>query len=182
MMLRTAILCACAALLLQSSDAAPKQAYTIQAPHNGPIAIIPADSFVQFKKSNARNLEYFFVGRFVLTGTYSYGANGWGGFMASIVPDADVAAHLPSFANGVGGAREIFIKNPEVFAKAVIPKEQLAKLKKKGAPRATGRIVVWADNLYVMVQCGYPWYSARFISVYKPASVVLAKASDFDHC
>ena len=187
-MLRSIIVCVCAVFLLHASAAAP--APTIIRRHHYiegqkidfAAVIIPADSPVRFKGTDKKYIEGVqFEGRFVLSGKYQFGwERRFGQWFASIIPDKDVAARLPSFEE-VGGAREIFISNPQEFGKAVLSKAEFAKVGKSHG-QATGRTQIRADRLYAYVQCGYPWYSARFLEVVKPSPMVLAKAWEFDSC
>ncbi|MGA7713355.1 MAG: hypothetical protein WCA81_15740 [Rhizomicrobium sp.] len=181
MFLRAAMVFVFSVILLEASDAASKHARTIQAPHNGPIAIVPADSpvcFVRFDKYG----DFNFAGRFVLSGTYYYRVVGKPGMGAYFDPDPEVAARLPTI-KGIGVPWEISILNQKAFAAAVDPTNRGAELKKKGGDFVTGRVAIWVDSLYADVSCGTVYWSARFVSVYKPASgPVRSKSNGFDQC
>ena len=144
--------------------------------------IVPANSPVRYKgaaKASAEIAE--FEGRFVLSGKYYYGWDGALGQWRTIIePDKAVPASLPSFEEA-GGAREIYLDNPQDFARGVLSKAQFARVSRRHGS-ASGRTAIWADGLSAFVQCGYPWYAARFISDVKPAPVLLAKAREFDAC
>lgn len=183
---RNMIVAATALLLLASASAGPT---VIKRHHNVggqdielAAVVIPAGSPVRFKGTDKKYIEGVeFEGRFLLSGKYHFGWDrSLGQWRASIIPDKDVAARLPSFAE-VGGAQEIFLSNPRAFAKGVLSKAEFARAGKKRA-QASGRTQVWADRLYAFVQCGYPWYSARFIEVAKPKPVAVAKAWEWDAC
>ena len=186
--LRSIAVCVCAILFMHASVAAPaptivRRHHTIEGQKiDFAAVIIPANSPVRYKGADKRNIEAVeFEGRFVLSGKYHFGwERRFGQWFASIIPDKGVAARLPSFEE-VGGAQEIFLSNPQEFGKAVLSKAEFRKVS-RGRGQATGRTQIRADRLYAYVQCGYPWYSARFLEVVKPAPTVLAKAWEFDSC
>ena len=155
---------------------------TIALPRGVDTIVIPADSPVTFA-SRGKHSGVNFDGRFVLSGTYYYGDAEFNDgpevmLELTFIPDPAMAARLPYFKER-GRPHAIFLTNGEALAKAVIPGATLAALNKKGAPYATGKVSILVDKFTTQIECDAPEYTARFISVYKPAVLVaLAKSPD----
>lgn len=180
---------ACLMFLSLSAIAAPPEQKAIPYPNSTDSVVVPADSPVQYYETKKdRNGEDIvtFQGRFLLTGTYYYGDNDFNDSgedhpseyvflpQAYIVPDDKVAAQLPHFAIR-DGRRAIFISNPITFANAVVSKTEARRVRCRACGDATGHIAIWVDQFSAGIVCDAPFYLTRFLSVYKPAPLAIAR-------
>ena len=173
---RAAFLSAAIVLLLPSlaTADAPSQ---IPLPRNVDTIVVPAGSPVRFASMDKHGRASF-KGRFVLSGTYYYGDNEFSDgpdvyLTLYFVPDPNVAARLPYFKIR-GRPSVIFLDNSDAFVKAVVSRPTLARLLKKGAPRASGKIAIWADGFEARIECDAADFRARFLSIYTPARALVA--------
>jgi hypothetical protein len=140
---------------------------------------VPSDSVVRFSgfKNDAGDQFAGFQGRLLLTGTYYYGDaefNDGNSFdaEASIRPDPAVLARLPHFVIRRGESR-IYLRNPDDFAKAVIPKPTLTRANRKTGAYITGRVAVWVDDFAASIVCDGANYTVRFLSIERTSSLSL---------
>jgi len=181
--LRAAFLSAAIVLFLQSSATAdaPSQ---FPLPRGIDTIVVPSGSPVRFASMDEHGRASF-KGRFVLSGTYYYGDNEYSDgpdvyLTLYFVPDPDIAARLPYFKIR-GRPSVIFLNNSDTFVNAVVSRQTLARLQKKGAPRAAGKIAIWADGFEARIECDAAEFRSRFVSIYKPArALVAANKQDFD--
>ena len=167
------------------ATAASPESQSIPYPNTNDSVLVPVDSPVHYSGIKTKNGDIVtFQGRFLLTGTYYYGDNDFNDSgdehpsryvfepRAYVIPDDDVAARLPHFLIR-SGRQPIFIDNPNAFATAVIPKTKARRVRCRGCGDATGHIAIWADQFGAGIDCDKPTYTARFLSVYKLAPLVL---------
>ena len=160
-----------AALLVGS--ATPGQ--VIPHPHaEGEALIIPPDSPVRFRGFDKRSGYGHFKGRFVLTGTFSYGcgsncADYEGPLEKSdlhigIVPDPELAARLPNWKIR-NNDMMIFINSDEPLAAAIANPEQRAALLAGKISSLQGRIAIVVDNFQAGLECDSATFTARLVAI-----------------
>ncbi len=139
--------------------------------------LIPAGSpvrLVSFKRGDD-NLAVF-RGSFTLSGTYKL-EEYEGGLTASLWPDSKSVRLLPYWKQR-GHPDGITITNEWAFARAVVTKDELKKLKasmlKPTRGNVTelmsGRVTIVADDYSTYMECDGAHYSMRFVSLVKVAS------------
>jgi hypothetical protein len=148
---------------------------------------VPADSPVHYSGSSKKYGDEpvaTFPEKFLLTGTYYYGDNDFNDSgdqnrskyvfdpQAYIVPDAVIAARLPHFVKR-GGPSFLFLRNPAVFARAVVPDQMARRIRCRTCGVVSGHIAIWVDQLTVGIACDNPDYEARFVSVDGPRKTAL---------
>jgi hypothetical protein len=155
----------------------------LAAPGDAPIRyrndrmLVPPGSPVRFSGyDRKRDGEVIFRGRFLLTGTFYYGDEEFDGERSAtpsavIFTDKAVVNRLPRFA-AHDAPNMIHISNPDAFAKAVLPKSFMARVKNGAANRyATGHVAVWVDAFSAGMACNAASYEVRFVKLEHPTSV-----------
>jgi hypothetical protein len=170
---------AAALLFAQPSLAAP---VTIALPDKADSVIVPDGSGLKFAKFDADH-QAIFTGKLTLSGTFFYGDSEYNDgptvdLTLYFQPDAASVALLPSLKSR-GPAQALFVTNGAPFAKAVLSKQQLAALQKKGAPYATGSARIVVDTVGAGVMCDTASYTARFVALAKPAAAHTAPSPGF---
>jgi hypothetical protein len=161
---------------IQFKDEQGRPIDTIHVPPRSPVL------FAGWLKGAAPTAQ--FSGRFLLSGTYYYGAAAKKDVrdfvgQARIVPDPNV--QLPQFSQR-SAQRVIEIDNPESFAQAVIPASVLQTLRRKGGGFASGHVSVRVDGLNLGIACDRPSYGTHFLSLYTPAGAFIENAAPQTGC
>ncbi len=144
--------------------------------------VIPPDSPVNFS-STGKYGEVLFAGRFVMSGTYHYGYltndptrdASYDELDLYFVPDRPIAMSLP-YWKGHRIASEIRFTNVTAFARAVVPDRDLMALKQRRLLSVSGRAKLWVNDYRAWVECDYPTYEVRFLSIYKPSLLVAGRS------
>jgi hypothetical protein len=176
---------AAAIVLLYSGAAASEKAKTIPVPGGHDAVVVPSNSpvrFASFRELNAARFD----GKFVLSGTYTYGDeigkdSSERNLTLSFTPDPSDAARLP-YRKNYGRIDTIAIANEDEFIRAAIPKKKLAAVRTGRVPYVTGRIAIWSDALEIHVECDAQYSYIHFISIYKPAQVLAARSVPESGC
>ncbi|HTT40449.1 MAG TPA: hypothetical protein VMH32_22575 [Burkholderiales bacterium] len=138
---------------------------------------VPKQSPVRFSSIGQYGVAYF-EGRFLLKGTYHYGYltddpnadAAYGVLDLYFLPDKDISALLP-YWHQHPPVHEIRFQNAQQFVKAVVPARVLNQLQAKERFSVSGRAAVWVDSYRASVDCDYPTYSVRFVSVDVPPTI-----------
>jgi hypothetical protein len=149
---------------------------------DGEALIIPTDSPVRFAGFIKDGKEYIgarFKGRFVLTGSFTWGCYVDCGeptvteaenFALTVVPDPALAARLPHWklhdndiAIGVSKAR--------TFTHAITTPAERAELVSGRLPEIKGRIAIVVDHFVTSLDCDSANFGADFVAVAKPAKL-----------
>jgi len=160
--------------LLLASAAPPEQ--PIAMPNSGWTLVVPTGSPVNFRGFG----EYGAVryqGRFVLTGTFSYGCSiecegtvPESQLVLIVYPDPAVAALMPRVKMQYGDLQSgsaIYIRQESRLAHAISTREERAALRAGRLPEVQGRIAIVVDDLEVSGECDSVTYSVRFVSLAK---------------
>ena len=173
-------LVAAAALVLLAQPVFAKPV-SIVLPDKADTVIVPDGSPLKFSKFDPDGAV--FSGRLTLSGTFFYGDGEYNDgptvdLTLYFTPDAASMALLPSLKTR-GKAQSMVLTNGAMFAKAVLTKQQLAALRKKGAAYATGQTSVVVDTVEAGVVCDTASFSARFVSLAKPGTAHTAASPGF---
>lgn len=142
--------------------------------------IIPSSSPMRFKGFSKEQVPVAeFAGRFVLSGEYHFGYLGWederpGDLSLYINPDPAVRSALPHWRKR-GGPKHIYVSNWKDFARAVLPRDVVKKLKKMTLHSVHGHVAIVADRYAAWIECDSPNYSVKFLSVYRPKHAILSQ-------
>ncbi|MFL5239124.1 MAG: hypothetical protein ACJ8EL_16300 [Rhizomicrobium sp.] len=159
-------------IVLLHPDAHPPDSEAMVLPAGSPMRLV---SFPRDFYSSAA-----FRGQFTLSGKYEIGADA-DNTVATVWPDQPSRKLLPYWRLH-GGPSEIDVSNAEAFAKAVIPRDMLQKLKAGKLPSVRGRVTIVADDYKSSIECDVANFSARFISVVKPPMRMAAKPTSEEGC
>jgi hypothetical protein len=169
---------------LFASGAMSDSAKIIARPDKADSVVIPAASTLRFRAFDQNNAAKF-DGAIELSGTYYYGDgqldDGTTERTLYLVPDAATHARLPHFKHH-SYPDIISLSGGDAFASAVISKDQLAALHKKGPTNISGHIDIMADRVEVGLQCDAPYMSAHYLSVVRPPSLVAFKDEPDSDC
>jgi hypothetical protein len=161
-----AVLC-CAATAALAQSAKPRTVY-VQVSYGAdkpyPHAlVIPAGSTLRLARAREDDIQASFVGRVTLSGRYRF--EGSREDMAlSFWPDRQSRDRLPHWKNREV-PDEMSIDNVPAFARAVVPKGQLAKLNAGTLQSISGRVTIVADGYETSISCDVTSASVRFVSV-----------------
>lgn len=142
-----------------AADTVPAQGIVM--PSGSPLRL------ASIKRGN--ELAATFTGRVEVSGTYEielYGKD----IYARLWPDAKSRALLP-YWDGREAVDELYISNALEFARSVVSKEELAKLKAGRLPLIRGQATIVADEYETNVECDASHFSARFVSVVRNVEV-----------
>jgi hypothetical protein len=161
-------------------SAAPAQRY-IPLDDYGEALVLPAHTPVQLVSFDKKRATARFRGQFVLTGLFVYGCDieceapiAKGDVHGSIIPDRAVASRLPHWKIRDNDIRISLAGDDRLAAQVVSPDERAAIFAgKTGSVRKHVSIVV--DRFTAMIECDGPSYTARFISLAKPARTATAR-------
>ena len=162
-------------IAVQSAGAA---AHHIALPGIEDSIVIPDGSPLVFKSFDKDAITVHFSGSVTLSGTYYSGNNVYDDASSDkavyFKPDRASMARLPYF-HVHGRPDDIFVMNPIAFARAVVLHGTVPR---KSAPYATGQVTIVVDRFEASIECDAPSFSARFVSVVKPAPVRMAAMPD----
>jgi hypothetical protein len=143
---------------------------------DGEALIVPADSPAHFRRLG-KDHDAHFTGKFVLTGTFSYGCeyDCDGSVKESdlalyVVPDAALVARLPRWKQHTNDIR-VFIDNPIAFGRGTVSSEQRAALMNGRLDRVTGHVSIVVDQLQITIECDSAGAVAHFVAFARPATV-----------
>ena len=143
--------------------------------------VIPAGSpmrLVSFPRDFESNAA--FRGHFTLSGDYEL--SGYGDdAVTTLWPDRRSRSVLPYWRDR-GGPHEIYISNAWAFAQAVVPKNKLQTMKANKLPSVRGHVTIIADDYKTSIECDVASFSARFVSVVKPAVRIAANPKSEEGC
>jgi hypothetical protein len=134
--------------------------------------VVPADSPMTFRGFGEHGVARF-SGRFVLSGSFTYGCNiecegphQDSNLVLVVQADPEIAALLPRVKNRDGDLT-IYVRNGSRAARAVTTPQQRAALRTGQLPYVQGRISMVIDDLEIEGECDNVVYSARFVSFTK---------------
>ena len=174
-------ICWITALLLAfcPAQAAPGDKIIPAKDANGHVIFVPHDSPIQFHHFGGKYdpHEAHFAGRFVLTGTFTYGCDiecdpplKDEDLILAIEPDRAVAARLPHWGAGCCSDMLIYITRERRLIDAITSPKDRARLRSGKITRIEGRISVVVDNFVAGISCDQPVYTARFVSIVRPSA------------
>lgn len=184
------VVAALATLAISALAAEPKK-FIVSAEGYEPITyIIPANSPVGQAKAVDKYGTAEFSGRFIVSGKYEYGwatddpkdTDNYGEKFLTFTLDKQSVAKLPYWSISLHDANELEINNPEAFANAVIPKQQLAKLEARKIKTINGTTTIWIEKFQTHVECDHQYDTADFSSVVNRTYVASQQLSDGDGC
>ena len=173
-MLAARCLLAAALLIALPAQAAPGDKIIPAKDANGHVIVVPRKSPIRFHHFGGEYdpHEAHFAGRFVLTGTFSFGCDiecdpplKDDDMVLAIQPDRPVAARLPHWRNG--GDMMIYITHERRLIDAITSASDRARLRSGKITKIEGRISIVADNFVAGYECDQPSYTARFVSIAK---------------
>jgi hypothetical protein len=151
------------------------------APGDDEALVIPAASPLRFKGFNKDHYAQF-NGRFVLTGTFIYGCNiecepplKKDDVFVDIIPDRSMARLLPYWKLR-GSDMRIFLVDGDRLAKMIVTRKDEARLLAGKIPDVRKHVAIVVTDFEAGIECDSPSYSARFISLAKPAEAARAAA------
>jgi hypothetical protein len=151
-------------------------------PGGGPALVIPAGSPVHFRGFDKNGVAHF-SGRFLMTGSFTYGCNvdceevplPRGNLDFNLVPDLELMKRLPHWQDR-GDDMVIYIDRASRLESAIVSQKQLAGLLSGKDQDVRGRIAIMVDDYTADFGCDYsPAYSARFVSLPKPPTIAELK-------
>ncbi len=188
-MLKSSFFIAVAMTLCVSALAAEQKKITV-ADEGGPITyIIPADGPTgHWKAAKYGSLEY--AGRIMVSGKYEYGwatfdpkdEDNYGQKFLSFILDKPSITKLPYWSRDGQVADELLINNPDEFAKAVIPKDQLTRLEARKIKTIHGTVTIWVEKFQTTVECDHQHHYADFSSVVNQTYLASQQFSDGNGC
>ena len=149
----------------------------------GEALVIPAGSPVRLGYFDKERATARFRGRFVVTGTFVYGCDiecepplAKQDVNGSIIPDRTVAARLPHWKQRNTDIRISLIGDDRLAAQVVTPKERGAIFAGK-VDSIRKHVSIVVEDLSAAIECDSASYTARYVSLAKPAKVSTAKLS-----
>lgn len=151
--------------------------------------VVPADSHLGNWKIGEYGVVEF-EGRVSVSGKYEYGyatddpqdKDNYGEKYLSFVLDKQSVASLPYWSRDGQVVNELYLSNPDDFAKAVIPAKQLTNLDARRIRKITGSATIWIENYQVSVECDHQNNYAKFSSVVEKKYVARQEFSDWEGC
>ncbi len=143
---------------------------------DGQAVVIPSGSALRLASTSGQDepSKAVFSGRMTLSGTYElqgYGDEAW----VTLWPDKKSLGIVPYWHEWwQGPPTEITLENGWDFAKAVLARNQLHKLKADNHS-VRGKITVIVDRYETSIECDNANYFARFVAVVKPNVQLAAK-------
>lgn len=140
---------------------------------NLPTYVVPAHSPVAFS-SLGEFTTVRFSGRFRVDGEYHIGniedQSNPGEYEVSLalyfVPDKKYGNRLPYWKNS-GHVKELWFANRDDFIAAAIPPDVVENVKHTAGAHASGRASLIVEDYQASVECDYPEYVVRFVSISK---------------
>jgi hypothetical protein len=160
----------------------PRTVFIFPGPHtaDSTAIVIPAGSPMRLASlPREYNIEVAFRGRFTLSGLYK--VEGYGEKTdLTFWPDRKSRNMLPHW-RGRDVPEDMDISGAWAFARAVVPKDQLQRLKSGKLKSVTGRVTIVADNYETSIDCDVVSASARFVSVVNSVQIA-ANPTSFNEC
>jgi hypothetical protein len=148
----------------------------------GEAIVVPADSPVHFVRFDKQGVAHF-SGSFTLSGSFNYGCEiecspplkpeqltFW------IVPDKPLAARLPHLKLRNGDIR-LYVTGETRLTRTIGTAAQRASLLRGRISELHGHIAINVDDFEASIVCDSANYSARFVSVAKPAQLAKVDTS-----
>jgi len=175
-------------ILLASSIAAASDVRIVHVPPDIDFAIPASSPVTSWKIKEYGVVEY--TGKFIVSGSYEYGwltddptdADNYGFKSLTFTVDPEYTNTFPYWTRDGIQRRDFIIRNPNAFARAVIPKNQLKLLDLRKIKSITGRTSVWVRSLRTSVECDHQINSALFISTVKSNAISKLEFSDSQGC
>jgi hypothetical protein len=155
--------------------AAPAQ-QPVPMPNSDWVMVMPVGSPVKFQKLGKYGVAHY-SGRFLLSGTFSYGCfvECEGRVSESqlelvVYPDPEVAARLPAVKNRYGDmsySNAIYIRRESRAMHAISTAEERIALRAGRLSEVRGRIAIIVDDFTVSGECDSVTNTARFVSLAK---------------
>jgi hypothetical protein len=142
--------------------------------------VIPAGSPLRLASTHETDILARFVGRFTLSGEYRIDGSDDGPDL-TFYPDRKSRAALPHWEDREV-PEEMYIANASAFIEAVVPKDELAKLKARTVESVSGRVTMIADSYETSIDCDATSASARFVSVVKRPLQIASVDKEVDEC
>jgi hypothetical protein len=141
--------------------------------HGGDPLIVPIASGLHYKSTDKDGTSKF-DGKVLLSGTYYYEAgDDPDSTSLEIALDRATMKRLPHYKDH-GAPDTVFLDNAAGFAAALnLP---------KGTKKSRGKTQIWADHFETGIECDVANYSARFVSLAKPAQKVAAADLEEEGC
>jgi hypothetical protein len=146
--------------------------------------IIPPDSPVKFRGWDRSSGYAQFDGRFVLSGTFTYGCGSTcadydgpvsdSDLQVQIVPDPKVAAVLPNWKNRHNDML-VLIVDGKSLATAIATPRQHAALRSGKIKDLRGRTAIVVDHFETGIECDTANFRARFAGMVKPPEIAKAE-------
>jgi hypothetical protein len=166
-----------AALLM---SATPQARVIPLANGEGEALVVPANSPVRFSGFGKYDVARF-RGRFVLTGTFVYGCEiecepplQSDEVFVRIVPDAASAAILPRWMIRNGDMR-IYLVGGDRLANAIVTRSEKAALLAGKVGDVRRQVAIVVDDYRAGIECDSASYTARYVSLARPAQLASAK-------
>lgn len=158
-------------LISGAAAAAAAHIATVRSP-GGLEYVIPTGSPVHFQKFGKYDSAYF-TGSFYLTGHYTYGyvtenpeADAtYGRIFLNFKISKQEARRLPYWKRDGSITQDIYIRNPDQFAKKVVGSKQISAIEHKQIQKVSGLITIKVNHLKVYVECDSQHTSVTFLSV-----------------
>jgi hypothetical protein len=166
----------CAGTAAFAQSAKPRTVYVQVAYGSGNpyrhALVIPAGSPLRLARAREDDIQASFLGRVTLSGAYRIDGRGED-VALSFWPDRQSRGRLPHWKDREV-PEEMSIANVAAFARAVVPKAQLAKLNAGTLQSVSGRVTIVADGYETSISCDVTSASVRFVSVVKPPVQIAA--------
>ena len=160
----------------------PRTVFIFPGPHtaDSTAIVIPAGSQMRLASlPREYNIEVAFRGRFTLSGLYT--VEGYGSKTdLTFWPDRKSRNMLPHW-RGRDVPEEMDISDAWAFARAVVPKDKLQRLKSGKLKSVTGRVTIVADKYETSIDCDVVSASARLVSVVNSIQIA-ANPTSFQEC
>jgi hypothetical protein len=141
--------------------------------HGGDPLIVPVASGLIYKSTDKDGTSKF-DGKVLLSGTYYYEAgDDPDSTSLEIALDRATMKRLPHYKDH-GAPDTVFLSNATGFAVAM----KLAK----GTKTSRGKTQIWADQFETGIECDVANFSARFVSLAKPAQKFAAADLEEEGC
>lgn len=147
---------------------------------------IPHDSPVRFRGWDKDGVAVF-DGRFVLSGSWSYGCAFDCGdppddafYQFELRPDPAIAGRLPRWDSS--GDMSVIITREDRLIRAVVAPALQAALRADQVPYVMGQVAIQVDDFRTGFSCDSPYFSARFVAIAKPRKLARANYSGVSSC
>ena len=142
--------------------------------------VVPAGSPLQLASTHETDILARFSGRFTLSGDYRVEGSGED-LSLTFWPDQESRDRLPHWQDREV-PEEMYIDNSDAFIRAVVAREELARLNARSVQSLTGRVTIIADNYETSISCDATGASARFVSVVERPLDIAGVEKEVDQC